>query len=181
MIIECQATEAFHLHPERHIYTVRIPVFFDTMKRYGMMDLGKDAAKGHVQIGDLPLEIHDLREHTAQLRKPFALLSEGTLEFFKGSLSRYRHSDAGHIVEEEEEVTHAARSASARDETISEPGTPKQRPAALHPTKSPVQGRNVSHKSTLPSVNHNDGLALSTGTSGVSEPTELCRFEMLHP
>jgi hypothetical protein len=38
-IIECQVTEAFHLHPERSIYTVRIPGFFDMMKRYGMIDL----------------------------------------------------------------------------------------------------------------------------------------------
>ncbi|KAH9955370.1 hypothetical protein BC827DRAFT_1141594 [Russula dissimulans] len=40
-ILECQATEAFHPHPERPIYT--------------------DADKGHVQIKDLPLEIVDLR------------------------------------------------------------------------------------------------------------------------
>jgi len=37
MIIECQATDAHHLHPES-IYTVRIPGFFDMMKRYGMMN-----------------------------------------------------------------------------------------------------------------------------------------------
>ncbi|KAF8477671.1 Mov34-domain-containing protein [Russula ochroleuca] len=40
-ILECQASEAFHPHPERPIYT--------------------DADKGHVQIRDLPLEIVDLR------------------------------------------------------------------------------------------------------------------------
>ncbi|KAI0265418.1 hypothetical protein BC834DRAFT_879357 [Gloeopeniophorella convolvens] len=40
-ILECDAKEAFHPHPERPIYT--------------------DADKGHVQIRDLPLEIVDLR------------------------------------------------------------------------------------------------------------------------
>jgi phage tail tape-measure protein len=110
------------------------------------------------------------------LRKPITLLSDDTLEFFKGSLSRYRHSEAGHIGEEEVEVAHDAWSASERDETISEPGTPKQRPAALHPTKTPAQRSNVSHRSTLPSVNHSDGLALPTGTSIQSEVSELSRI-----
>jgi len=40
-ILECNATEPFHSHPEGPIYT--------------------DADKGHVQIKDLPLEIVDLR------------------------------------------------------------------------------------------------------------------------
>jgi len=40
-ILDCHATEAFHPHSERPIYT--------------------DADKGHVQIKDLPLEIVDLR------------------------------------------------------------------------------------------------------------------------
>jgi len=151
-IIECQATEAFHLHPEQPIYT--------------------DAAKGHVQTSDFPLEIVDLREDTALLRKRFTLLSEDTLEFFKGSLSRYHHSEAGHIGEEEEEVAHAARMASERDrrdETISEPGSPKQRPASLPPSKTPAERSNVSPMSKLPSVSDGDGLALPTDTSLQSE------------
>jgi phage tail tape-measure protein len=91
-------------------------------------------------------------------------------------LSRYRHSETGHIGEEEVEVAHDAGSASERDETISEPGTPKQRPAALHPTKTPAQRSNVSHRSTRPSVNHSDGLAMPTGTSIQSEVSELSRI-----
>jgi hypothetical protein len=121
-----------------------------------------------------------LREHTALLRKPFALLSEDTLEHVKGTLSRYHHSDAGQIWEEGEEVSHTAGSASERNETISEPGTPKQRPAALYPTQIPAQRSNVSHKSALPSINRGDGLALPTDTSGVSEPTELYDIKILH-
>ncbi len=38
MIMECQATEEFHPHPEGSIYTVRNPGLFDMMKRSGMMD-----------------------------------------------------------------------------------------------------------------------------------------------
>jgi len=110
-----------------------------------------------------------LREHTALLRKPFALLSEDTLEFHKGSLSRYRHSEAGHIGEEEEELTDVSRTASERDETISEPGTPKQRPASLALSKTPAECSNVSPKSELPSVSDGDGLALPTNTSLQSE------------
>jgi hypothetical protein len=112
-----------------------------------------------------------LREHTALLRKPFALLSEDTLEFFKGSLSRYRHPEAGHIGEEEE-VAHAARTASERDETISEPGTPKQRPATLPFSKTPAECSNVSPESKLPSVSDGDDLALPTDTSLQSEVSE---------
>ena len=117
-----------------------------------------------------------MREHTALLRKPFALLSEDTLEFFRGSLSRYRHSEAGHIGEEEEEVAHAARMVSQRDETIFEPGTPSQPPVALHPTKIAAQRSNVLHESTLPSVNRSDGFALPADTSmqsKVSEPNRI--------
>jgi hypothetical protein len=58
------------------------------------------------------------------------------------------------------------------DEPISEPETPKQRPAALHPTKTPAQRSNVSHKYMLPSVNHSDGVALPTDTSMQSEVSE---------
>jgi hypothetical protein len=69
---------------------------------------------------------------------------------------------------------HAPRTASGHDELISEPRTPKQRPAALHPTKTPPQRGNVSNKSPLPSVNHS-GLALpvradTSMQSEVSEP-----------
>ena len=39
MILDCQATEAFHPHPEGQIYTVRIPGFFDMVKMYGTMHL----------------------------------------------------------------------------------------------------------------------------------------------
>ena len=111
-----------------------------------------------MQISDLPLEMVDLREHTALLPKPFALLSEDTIEFFKGALSRYRHPEAGHIGEVEEGVAHAARTASERNETISEPGTPKQRSATLPLSKTPAE-------SNLPFVSNGDGLALPTDAS----------------
>jgi hypothetical protein len=136
-----------------------------------------------------------LREHTASEStdglialpsrcRAVALQSGDTLEVVEGSLSRYRHSKAGHYGEgEEEEVVHAARTAGGHDEPISEPETPKQRPAALDPTKTPAQRSNVSHKSTLHSVDHSDGLALPTDTSMQSEVSEINRtyhFEMLH-
>jgi len=105
-----------------------------------------------VQISDLPLEVVDLREHTALLRKPFALLSEDSFEFFKGALSRDRRSEAGHIGEVEGEGVHAARMASEWDETISEPGTPKQRSATLPPSKIPPEYSNFSPKSRTLSV-----------------------------
>ena len=107
----------------------------------------------------------DLREHTALLPKPFALLSEDTLEFFKGALSRYRHPEVGHIGEVEEGVAHAARTASERNETISKPGTPKQRSATLPPSKTPAEYSNVSPKSNLPFVSNGDRLALPTDSS----------------
>jgi hypothetical protein len=118
-----------------------------------------------------------LREHTASestnglialtsRRRAVALPSEDTLEIVKG----HRHSKAGDDGEgEEEEVDHAARTAGGHDEPISEPETPKQRPAALHPTKTPAQRSIVSHKSTLPSVNYSDSLTLPTDTSMQSE------------
>lgn len=112
-------------------------------------------------------------------RGAVAVLSEDTLEVVDGSLSRYRHSKAGHNVEEEEEeeVVHAPRTAGGHDDgPISEPEIPKQRPTALHPTKTPAQSRNVSHKSTIPSVDHSDGLALPTGTSMQSEVSESHRI-----
>ena len=118
-----------------------------------------------MQISDLPLEMVDLRDRTALLRKPFALLSENTLEFFKGALSRDRRSEAGHIVEVEEEAIHAARSANEWDETISEPGTPKQRSATLPTSNIPDEYSNVSPKSELPSVSNGDSLAWPTDTS----------------
>jgi hypothetical protein len=114
-----------------------------------------------------------LREDTALLRKPFSLLSEDTLEFYKGSLSRYRHSEADHIGEEEEELTDVSRTAGERDENISEPVTPKQHTAALPPSKAPAERSNVSPKSKTPSVSDGDGLALPTDTLlqlEVSEP-----------
>ena len=131
-----------------------------------------------MHISDLPLEMVDLREHTALLRNPFALLSEDTLEFFKGALSRDRHSEAGHIGEVEEEAVHASRTASEWDETISEPGTPKQRSATLPPSNTPAECSDVSPKSKLPSVTECNTLALQplpTDTSvqsvvTVSEP-----------
>jgi hypothetical protein len=117
-----------------------------------------------------------LREDTALLRKPFSLLSEDTFEFYKGSLSRYRHSEAGHIGEEGEELTDVSRTAGERDENISEPGTPKQHTAALPPSKAPAERSNVSPKSKTPSVSDSDGdgLALPTDTPlqlEVSEPS----------
>ena len=136
------------------------------------MDLGQDAAKGHVQISDLPLEIVDLREDTALLRKPFALLSESTLEFFKGSLTRYGHSEAGHVGKEEDEVAHASRMAGERDETISEPGTPKQHTPTFPLSQTPAECSNVSPKSELLSVSNGDGLALPIDTSLQSEVSE---------
>ena len=114
-----------------------------------------------------------MREHTAFPRKPFALLSEDTLEFFKGSLSRYRHPEAGHIGEKEEEVAHAARTAGERDETISEPGSSKQRLATLLPSKIPAECSNASPKSKAPSVSDGDDLALPNDTSLQSEVSEL--------
>ena len=170
-IIECQATEAFHLHPEQPIYAVRIPGFIDKIKLYGTTDLRQDAAKGHVQTSDFPLEIVDLREDTALLRKPFALLSEDTLEFLKGSLSKYHHSEVGRVGKEEE-VAHAARTASERDETISEPGTPKRRTPTFPPSQAPTECDNVSPKSKLLSASDGDGLALPTDTSLQSEVSE---------
>jgi len=170
-ILDCQVTEAFHPHSERAIYT--------------------DADKGHVQICVLPLEIVDLREHTASestdglialpsRRRAVALQSGDTLEVVEGSLSRYRHSKAGHYGEgEEEEVVHAARTAGGPDEPISEPETPKQRPAALDPTKTPAQRSNVSHKSTLPSVNHGDGSMQSEAAVNPT-PEVFEGFDMLH-
>jgi hypothetical protein len=133
------------------------------------------------------LEIVDLREHTTSestdglialpsRRSAIALPSENTPEVVKGSLSAYRHSKAGQDGEgEEEEVTHAPRTAAVHNEPISDPETPKQRPAALHPTKTPAQRSNVSHKSTLTSVNQSDGVALPTDTSTQSEVSELNR------
>jgi hypothetical protein len=104
-------------------------------------------------------------------------VAASALELVEGSLSRYRHSKAGHDGEtEEEEVAHAARTAGGHDEPIPEPETPKQRFSALHPTKIPAQRRNMSHKSTIPSVNHSDGLALPTDTlmqSEVSGPSRI--------
>jgi len=120
------------------------------------------------------LEIVDFRGHTALSRRPSALLFDESLESFRGSLSGYRHLEADHNGEEEEEVVaHTARRAHERDESISGPETPKQRPATLPPSKAPAQRSNVSLKSKPPSVNHRDGLALSTDTSlqsGVSIP-----------
>ena len=136
-------------------------------------------------IRGLPLEIVDLREHTTsestnglialpRLRRAVALPSGDTLGVSGGSLSRNRHSKVGHGGEGKEmEVAHAPGTASGHDELISESETPKQRPAALHSTKTSTQRRNVSHKSALPSVYHTDGLALPASTSmqsGVSEP-----------
>jgi len=119
-----------------------------------------------------------LREHTALSRRPFALLSDDTLEFFKGSLSRNRHFKVDHNGEEEGVVAHAARRAHERDKPISELETPKHRPATLPPSKTPAQRSNVSKP---PSVNHRDGLALPTSLqSGVSNPTELWHIEMPH-
>ncbi len=104
----------------------------------------------------------------------FAILSDDTLEFFKGFLSRNRYSEADYNGEEEEEVVaHAAKRARERDEAISEPETHKQRPATLPPSKTLAQRSNVSHKSKLLSVNHRDDLAFLTDTSqesGVSKP-----------
>ena len=114
-----------------------------------------------------------MREHTALLRKPFALLSEDTLEFFKGSLSRYRHSGASYIREEEEEVAHAARTADERDETISESGSPKQRPPTLPPSKPTSECGSVSPTSKLTSVSDGDAFSLPTHTSLQSEASEL--------
>jgi len=178
-ILQCTSLATFHPHPDRPMYT--------------------DADKGHVQISSgLLLEIVDLREHTTSestdglialpsRRSAIALPSENTPEVVKGSLSAYRHSKAGQDGEgEEEEVTHAPRTAAVHNEPISDPETPKQRPAALHPTKTPAQRSNVSHKSTLTSVNQSDGVALPTDTSTQSEaaanPTpELSEgFDMLH-
>jgi len=125
-----------------------------------------------------------LREYTGLSRRPFALLSDDTLEFSKGSLSRYRHSEAGHNGEEEDEaVADAARRARERDEPISKPETPEQRPATLPPSKTSAQRSNGSHKSKPPSVNHRDNLALPTDISiqsGVSKLIELWHFEMAH-
>jgi len=123
-----------------------------------------------------------LRELPASVRKSFTLLSENSLEFFKGSLTGYRHSEAGHIEEEEEAVTHTAWTASEHDETTSEPGTSKQRPETL-PSKVPGQRSNVSHRFKLPSVNDNDGLALPIDASlqsEVSEPNEPLHPEISH-
>jgi hypothetical protein len=136
------------------------------------------------------LEIVDLREHTASesestdslivlspRRRAVALPFEDSLEVVEGSLSRYRHSKAGHGGEgEEEEVAHAARTAGGHDEPIPEQETPKQRPTALQPNKTPAQRRNVSHKPTLPSVNHSDGLSLPTDSSIQSEVSEPNRI-----
>lgn len=71
--------------------------------------------------------------------------------------------------------------ASGHNEPISEreTWTPKQRPAALHPTKTPAQRSNVSHKSTLPPVDHSDGLDLPADASmqsEVSEPNQTVRL-----
>ena len=60
-ILDCHATEAFHPHPERPIYTVRFPELLEVTKEFRTMDLYQDADKGHVQIRDMPLEIVDLR------------------------------------------------------------------------------------------------------------------------
>jgi hypothetical protein len=142
------------------------------------------------------LEIVDLREHTASgstegltasssRRRAASPPPENTPEVVKGSLSGFRYSKAGHDGEEEEgKVAHAPRTVrvGAQDEPIFESEAPEQRPAALHPTKTPAQRSNMSHESKLPSVNYNDGIALPTTSmqSEVSEPTELCHFEMLH-
>ena len=134
------------------------------------------------------MEIVDLREHIASestdglivlspRRRAVALPSEDSLEVVEGTLSRYRHSKAGHNGEgEEEEVAHAARTAGGHDEPIPEQETPKQRPTALHPNKTPAQRINVSHKPTVPSVNHSDGLALPTDSSMQSEVSEPNRI-----
>lgn len=169
-ILQCTALEAFHPHPDQHIYT--------------------DADKGHVQIiNSLPLEIIDLREHAAwgsmgfdalpSRRRTVALLSEYTLQAIGASLSRYRRSKAGH--HREGEVAHVARMAGGHDEPISEPETLKQRPAAPHPTttKTPAQRSKVSYKFTLPSVNHNDGLPLPSDTSMQSGATANLTPEVL--
>ena len=110
-----------------------------------------------------------MREDTALLHKPFALLSEDTLEFFKGSLSRFRHSEAGHIGGEEGEVAHASKMASERNDTISEPGTPKQRPSTLPSSKTSAECGNVSHTSDPRSISDGDGLVFPTDTFVQSE------------
>ena len=110
-------------------------------------------------------------------REVVAVPSDNTFEVVDGPLSRYRHSEAGHNVEEEgEEVVHAPRTVGGHDDgLISQPEIPKQHPTALHPTKPPAQSRNASHKSTIPSVDHSDGLTLPTGTSMQSRVSESNR------
>ena len=81
----------------------------------------------------------------------------------------------GHDGEGEEGgIAHATRTVAVRNEPISDSETPRQRPAAL-PTKTPAQRSNVSHKSTLTSVNQSDGVALTTDTLTQSEVSELDR------
>ena len=116
---------------------------------------------------------------SAPHRRGIALPSEDTLAVVKGSLSRYCHPKAGHVGEgEEEEVAHGPRTAGGHDE----PETPKQRPVALHPTKTPARRSHVSRKSTLPSVNHSDGLMetdyVEWSPSLVSLLTEPAEFVM---
>ncbi|KAF8477678.1 hypothetical protein DFH94DRAFT_802855 [Russula ochroleuca] len=137
-ILECQALEAFHPHPNLPIYT--------------------DADKGHVQIGDLPLEIVDLWFEFWFLRLRILLI----LEVPEGSSSIYPHSEADSDVEEVEEgegVADAAKTVAGNDEPIPEsPKTPKLHPAALPPSQSPGRRSPVSPKSKLPSVGVSTGL-----------------------
>jgi len=185
--------EAFHLHPEQPTYIVRVPVFFEMIKRSGMMDVRQDA--DNVQISDLPLEVVDLREHivsrstdgdgsvaSSSRHGAVALLSEDPLEAFiyRRSLSRYRHSETGHDGEGGEEVVARTTRLGGHDERIAEPATPKQQTPTLPPSRIPAQHSNVSHKFKLPSVNENDGLALFSLQSEVSELTEPRHFEMSH-
>lgn len=133
----------------------------------------------------------DLRKYTAPestdgliallpRRRAVARPSEDTLGVVKGSLPQNIHFKAGHDEEGEEEVrvAHAARTAGGHDEPISQPETPKQRPAIMHPEKTPAQCHNASHKFTLPLANHSEDLALPSDASSsmqseVSEPSRV--------
>jgi hypothetical protein len=108
----------------------------------------------------------------ASSSRPMALTppSEDTHKVFKGSSSRYRHSEAAGDGEKKAETADAARTVARQDEPISELETPEQRPTVLPPSNPPAQSGTglalFTDASLQPEESeHNRTLALQNATS----------------
>jgi len=183
-ILECQASEAFHPHPDRSIYTE-----------------ADNGDNGHVKFADLPLEIVDLRAHTAlesidgessitssSRRGALAAPSEDTVKIFKGSPSRYPYSEAASLGEVGKNEAADGATTVAKHDELQE--TPRQHHVTLPPSNHPAQrtaGPALLTEAFLqPAVSeHNRNFAprnATSATQAVMNPTTIVSegFDMSH-